>query len=118
MPVTGLLSFGRFDPNLGIPPDIDLAYEDRNTRLISRRHAAIVGHEGTHTVEDLGSKVGVFLNGKKLGTRPSDPLKPGDHIRLGRIRILYDMMPFRVLTGVKNRWVRHVLLVTPTGRKI
>ena len=118
LPDIGPISLGRFDPNVGIPPDVDLSFEDRTTRLISRRHAAVIGHGGKHVVEDLGSQAGVYLNSKKIRSGAPAPLKSGDHIRLGRVRLLYDMVPFKVLNGVKNRWVRHVLLVTPTGRKI
>lgn len=50
--------------------------------LVSRRHAAIrLEADGTATIEDLGSRNGVLLNGVRL-ERP-EPLNDGDLIRIG-----------------------------------
>ena len=118
LPVTGQISLGHFDPNVGIPPDIDLTYEDRKSHHVSRRHATIVGNDGVHTIEDLGSKAGVFLNGKQIDHGPSRPLKAGDRISLGGVELVYENVPGRVLESVKSGRTRHTLLVTPTGRKL
>jgi len=118
LPVTGQISFGHFDPNVGIPPDIDLTYEDRNSHYISRRHATIVANDGVHTIEDLGSKAGVYLNGKRIDNGPSPSLKSGDRINLGNIELVYERVPGRVLESVKSGRTRHTLLITPTGRKM
>jgi len=63
---------------------------------VSRRHARILVSDGRATLEDLGSKNGTFLHGKRL-TSPS-PLSDGDEILLGRVR-----MTFRVLPPVTTR---------------
>ncbi len=118
LPVSGSIIFGRFDPNVGIPPDIDLSYEDRNIHLISRRHASIVADNGQHTIEDLGSKSGVYLNGKKIGYGPSRPLEQGDTIWLGRIKFNYEAVNAETLRLAKTHQARHIITVTPTGRKI
>jgi pSer/pThr/pTyr-binding forkhead associated (FHA) protein len=118
LPASGELVLGRFDPNLGLPPDIDLAYEDGGARAISRRHAKIVGVEGRHTIEDLGSRHGLFLNGEQVQFRPSRPLQPGDHISLGNIRLYYDLIPVERLIVTANTQVQHILLVTPTGQQL
>jgi DNA-binding winged helix-turn-helix (wHTH) protein len=54
---------------------------------VSRRHALIRVSGAEALLEDSGSKNGTFLRGKKL-TGPV-PLKDGDEIRLGSIRITY-----------------------------
>ncbi len=118
LPVQGSLILGHFDPGIGIPPDIDLTYEDRGRQLISRRHATIVGDNGKHTIEDLGSVTGVFLNEKKLGFGPSRPLQPGDKIRLGSITLNYEPVPPIVLGSVTSSAVKHTLTITATGEKI
>ncbi len=114
----GPLSLGRFDPRVGIPPDIDLSYEDRKFQLIARRHAAIVGHETGHVIEDLGSKVGVFLNGQRVLNGPSAPLKVGDCITMGQIQLTYSQIPAEILKSFKTGWSKHKLIITSTGRKI
>lgn len=118
LPITGQLSLGHFDPNVGIPPDIDLTYEDRGEHFISRRHAAVIGKNGQHTIEDLGSRTGVFVNGRQIHNGPSPPLRPGDRISLGSIELIYEKVPLRVLEGAKSVRTRHIITVTPTGRKI
>ena len=55
---------------------------------ISRQHAHIFYRDGSFWIEDLGSK-----NGTKLGTRRLDAparLKPGDHLQLGSIHIVFS----------------------------
>ncbi len=118
LPEDGGFIFGRFDPNVGIPPDIDLTHEDRDMHLVSRRHASVFAKDGQHTVEDLGSKSGVYLNGTKIDYGPSRPLESGDSIRIGGLKLVYDRVPASVLQKAKSRQIRHVLKVTPTGRKI
>jgi DNA-binding winged helix-turn-helix (wHTH) protein len=54
---------------------------------VSRRHALIRVSGAEALLEDSGSKNGTFLRGKKL-TGPV-PLRDGDEIRLGSIRITY-----------------------------
>jgi pSer/pThr/pTyr-binding forkhead associated (FHA) protein len=117
LPISGELVLGRFDPNLGLPPDIDLAYEDAGTRAISRRHAKIVGLDGRHTVEDLGSRHGVFLNGEHIKFRPSRQLQHGDQITLGNLKLYYDMVPVDRLIVVATARVRHTLMA-PTGEQV
>ena len=63
---------------------------------VSRRHARILVAGAAATLEDLGSKNGTFLGGRRLDS-PS-PVSDGDEIRLGRVR-----MTFRVLPPVSTR---------------
>jgi serine phosphatase RsbU (regulator of sigma subunit) len=55
---------------------------------ISRQHAQIFFRDGAFWLEDLGSK-----NGTKLGSRRIDAparLKPGDHLQLGSIHVVFS----------------------------
>lgn len=118
LPVNGELVLGRFDPTLGVPPDIDLAYEDGSIHSISRRHAKIVGANGRHTIEDLGSLEGVFVNGEQIKFGPSRQLRPGDQISLGDLRLYYDFIPSDFANAGSIPYGRHTLLITATGQKL
>ena len=54
---------------------------------VSRHHARIVVVQGSATIEDLGSKNGTQLNGRRL-TQPAR-LSDGDQIALGAIRLTF-----------------------------
>jgi DNA-binding winged helix-turn-helix (wHTH) protein len=54
---------------------------------ISRRHAHILLADGTATLEDLGSKNGTYLNGRRLNAPAL--LHDGDVFRLGRHTLVY-----------------------------
>lgn len=65
----------------------DLSLPDLVT---SRRHARLaVGPDGRATVEDLGSKNGVRLNGARLPPGPA-PLRPGDQLRIGETELQFE----------------------------
>ncbi|MCB0194009.1 MAG: FHA domain-containing protein [Anaerolineae bacterium] len=114
LPINGEISFGRFDPNVGIPPDIDLSFEDRGSKMVSRRHALIIGRNAEHRIEDLGSRAGIFLNGTQVDQAV---LKPRDHISLGGVKMIYDKIPPEIFQQAIEKRTRHILTVTPTGRK-
>ncbi len=118
LPLSGQVVLGRFDATFGIPPDIDLAYEDGNNQTVSRRHAKVVGAEGYHTIEDTGSRYGVFVNGEKVKAGSSRQLKPGDRVAVGAIQMFYDQIPEHIQDVPKIASIRHILIVTPTGRKL
>jgi pSer/pThr/pTyr-binding forkhead associated (FHA) protein len=118
LPADRGLVLGRFDPNFGIPPDIDLSFEDRQTGTVSRRHAKISGLYGRHLIEDLGSRHGLFINGERLEPGPTRQLDLGDRIALGNIELLYESVPAHLLELPLVGDVRHFLTITPTGRKV
>ena len=60
---------------------------------ISRRHAVLRGDSGTVTVEDLGSRNGTFVNGRRV--RRAE-LAAGDTIRLGNALL--------VLVRLRDQW--------------
>jgi pSer/pThr/pTyr-binding forkhead associated (FHA) protein len=118
LPTNGELVLGRFDPNFGIPPDIDLTYEDQGAHTVSRRHAKIVGGGGRHTIEDLGSRHGLFINGERVRAGPPRQLQLGDQVSLGNTQLLYEAMPAYLLDIPLTADIRHFLIVTPTGHKL
>lgn len=74
---------GRWDPDSGAFPEVDLETDDTEAR-ISRKHALIRVSDKI-TIEDIGSLNGTFVN---RGTRlePGSPvaLKDGDEIIIGK----------------------------------
>jgi len=58
---------------------------------VSRRHARILVAGGQATLEDLGSKNGTFLRGRRL-TSPAG-LSDGDEILLGRVHMTFRLLP-------------------------
>ena len=62
---------------------------------VSRRHARILISEGKARLEDLGSKNGTFLNGRKITSAVA--LADGDEMRLGLVP-----MTFRVVGGATS----------------
>jgi hypothetical protein len=63
---------------IGRTPDCQLSLDDP---LVSRRHALLTVHGGGVVVEDLGSRNGVEVNGKRID-RPW-PMSDGDRIKIG-----------------------------------
>ena len=93
LPANGDLVLGRFDPTINVTPDVDLSNDDRDTHLISRRHARITGFGGVHEIEDLGSTNGTFVNGKRLSLGQRVRLHIGDRIALGYQEFVYMPLP-------------------------
>lgn len=116
LPTVSPLVLGRFDPHFWIPPDVDLTFEDQRAHTVSRQHAKIVGVAGGHTVEDLGSQHGLFVNGVPVKSGPH-LLQLGDRIKLGSIQLLYEAVPGHLQHLPPHTNARHLLIVTPTGRK-
>lgn len=114
VPSDGELVLGRFDPHIGIPPDIDLGLEDQ-TQTISRRHAKIVGKNGFHTVEDLGSSQGVKVNGAAIIAGTRHKLESGDRIKLGKLQMVYEAVPTHILIISPKDPIQHIVTVTHTG---
>jgi DNA-binding winged helix-turn-helix (wHTH) protein len=67
---------------------------------VSRRHARIVVAQGSATLEDLGSKNGTFVRGRRIAS--ATPLNDGDEIAIGAA-----LMTFRVFeTGRSTETLR------------
>ena len=74
--------------------DLDLSPLGAADLGVSRVHAALAfnAQRGTLTVSDMNSMNGTFLNGLRLHPQEVHELRPGDHLRLGRLsmRITYE----------------------------
>jgi len=72
---------GRFDISIGRKQG-DFEFE-KNTKAVSRRHAAIERTVRGTIVTDLISRAGTFINGQRIS--PGEPylLKDGDHLSFG-----------------------------------
>ncbi len=75
---------GRWDPDSGAFPEVDLESHDPEAK-VSRRHAIIEFNESEIKVEDVGSLNGTFINrGKRLEPGTKHALKAGDELIIGK----------------------------------
>jgi pSer/pThr/pTyr-binding forkhead associated (FHA) protein len=120
LPANGALILGRFDPGINDPLDVDLTFEDQTTLTVSRRHARIVGADGRHTIEDLHSSNGLYINGLRVKPEYAHLLRSDDHVALGRLQLTYQPVPNDYLDSfsVKPVQLRHFLYLTYTGRRL
>ncbi len=115
LPVDGAVVLGRYDPTFGIPPDVDLTFEDSGHESISRRHARISGTGGIHIIEEMGSRAGIIINGQKLSLGTTRRLYEGDTLILGRVTLRYGIMPGWVQRLSQYPNLQHRLMVASTG---
>jgi pSer/pThr/pTyr-binding forkhead associated (FHA) protein len=81
---------GRWDPDAGAFPEIDLTKEDVDAK-ISRKHALIEVNGATITVEDCGSLNGTFVNrGNRLEAGAKHELKSGDELIVGKTFLRFE----------------------------
>ena len=80
-------TIGRITEGQPILPDIDLSPYEGYAEGVSRLHAAIRKSEKGFQIVDLGSSNGTRINGQKIVSNVSYPLKDGDIIALGRIKL-------------------------------
>lgn len=81
---------GRFDPNTGIHPDIDLTEEDPQLS-VSRRHARILcEHNRYFLVEEHGVANGTYIKGDRLAPGDARELKPGDRVGFGMVVLFFE----------------------------
>ncbi len=80
---------GREDPVSNIFPDIDLTPHGGDEGGVSRRHARIFAQGNQIFIEDLNSTNYTYVNQQKLTPGQPHPLKDGDEVRLGKVRLTY-----------------------------
>ncbi len=82
------LTVGRFDPDTGSRPDVDLFDLDTN-RSTSRRHAQILREGGKlFVLEPKATANGTFVNGKRIATGVKVGVKGGDRLRFGTVMMV------------------------------
>lgn len=81
---------GRYDPNTGIHPDIDLTEEDPQLS-VSRRHARILcEHNRYFLVEEHGVANGTYIKGERLPPGDARELKAGDRVGFGMVVLFFE----------------------------
>jgi len=79
-----VINVGRWDPDSGAFPDLDLTNDDVDAK-ISRKHAKIISKNGQFFLEDLGSLNGTYVNrGERLVPGEPQSIKDGDEIIFGK----------------------------------
>jgi pSer/pThr/pTyr-binding forkhead associated (FHA) protein len=118
LPDEGEIVVGRFEYNLGKPPDVDLNYDQHEVQTVSRHHLRVVGSAGRHTIEDMGSTYGTRLNKRTLFMCEKAPLSRGDQIFLGSFQLTYLPLPKWALEPDVR--VSHISYITIThiGRHV
>lgn len=87
------LIMGRSHPAMSTLPDIDLRPYDARDKGVSRLHAAILRHEATLAIVDLGSPNGTWLNDMPLFPHQPRVLQHGDMIRMGKLQLQVSIAP-------------------------
>lgn len=77
---------------LGRSPECDFVLNDQN---ISRRHALVKRTWNGFTIQDLGSKNGVVINGKRADGAAA--IKDGDEVQIGGIKLIFIDPASRIL---------------------
>lgn len=81
---------GRYDPTIGICPDIDISMFDPQ-KTVSRKHAVILRENGESFIEEeMGVINGTYLNGEKLETGQHYPVTDGDRVHFGLVACEYS----------------------------
>ncbi len=76
---------GRWDPDSGAFPEVDLEEHDVDAK-VSRKHAVIIRVGEKLTLKDLESRNGTFVNrGERLKPEAEVELKVGDEIVVGKV---------------------------------
>jgi pSer/pThr/pTyr-binding forkhead associated (FHA) protein len=94
---------------VGRAPDVDFVIDDN---LVSRRHVRVVRDGDGYAVEDLGSRNGTLLNGKKVVARTR--LSDGDTIHVGGTDITFRQKT--LFEQAQPPAAKPVLLSSPSSR--
>jgi len=90
---TGNNLVGRWDPETGSFPEVDLDADDTEAK-ISRKHALIRLDAGKITIEDIGSLNGTYVNRQpRLQPGNATELKDGDEVIIGKTFLKLTISP-------------------------
>ena len=85
-------NIGRWDPDGGAFPEIDLTNDDTEAK-ISRKHARIIRDENRFLLEDVGSLNGSYINrGPRLVPGEPQEVKDGDELILGKTFFKFELI--------------------------
>ncbi|MGC8826773.1 MAG: FHA domain-containing protein [Anaerolineae bacterium] len=88
---------GRADADQTRRPKVDLAPYGGLERGVSRLHARLSWQAGRLMVEDLASTNGTWVNDVRLAPNAPHPLRDGDILRLGTLRLRVHMRTDRAV---------------------
>jgi len=91
----------RIDKNLislGRSSAADIVIDDKKA---SRNHARIIAAGGVYKIEDLGSRNGIFVNGKKISQKQKVGI--GDSIKIGNTQITISSDSLKKETEKNNK---------------
>ena len=80
-------TLGRSGKDQAIIPDADLESYDAYEKGVSRLHAEIRLTRTSISIIDLESANGTLVNGKRINPQEPTPIRHGDMIQLGRMRL-------------------------------
>jgi pSer/pThr/pTyr-binding forkhead associated (FHA) protein len=80
---------GREDAEEGVFPDLDLTLSGGEEAGVSRKHAVLSYRDGVYWLEDLDSTNYTFVNGRRLEPHRPHPLRNGDEIEFGNLRVRF-----------------------------
>ena len=81
------VTLGRFSKGASVIPDIDLSPYNAYECGVSRMHISIHVGEDQISITDLGSVNGTRVNGRKISANQPHPVKNGDILTLGKLKI-------------------------------
>lgn len=81
------ITLGRTSKGQPIIPDIDLGPYNAYESGVSRMHLSLKVGENQAKVTDLGSANGTRINGRKISAHTPHPIKNGDILTLGKLKI-------------------------------
>ncbi|MDQ6739727.1 MAG: FHA domain-containing protein, partial [Actinomycetota bacterium] len=90
LPARDDIILGREDPQSNSFPDVDLNPHGGLDQGVSRRHARLTRSGGQFFIEDLNSVNGTLLNQRRIPANAPTPLRPGDHLMLGRLGLTFE----------------------------
>ncbi len=96
------VSLGQFSPGdmaaltIGRDPSNDLHLD---SPVVSRRHARVERNGAGHTLIDMDSTNGTYVNGHRLEPNLGVPLQPGDLVQIGPFRLTYQPGGFSQVGG-------------------
>ncbi|MGQ9585742.1 MAG: FHA domain-containing protein [Anaerolineae bacterium] len=79
---------GRGEVARGHAPDVDLDPYRAYDMGVSRQHAVLWQEGDSFCLEDLSSRNGTFVNGRRLDPFQAEPVDHGDEVRLGTLSFL------------------------------
>ena len=85
IPIEKRITLGRADPTRDHEPDLDLSPHRAYDQGVSRQHAALYQVRDQFYVEDLSSRNGTFVNGRKVWPFQPEPVDHNSEIRLGTL---------------------------------